>query len=100
MLLASILAYRKSKQNQPFILSQITGYGGSLFTSGPYEKDDEEADIAYEGIDRRMDGRRKERREKKYQETVEKFRKERPKIQQQFSGTAIVIPLLLLSSKG
>jgi len=64
---------------------EFTGYGGSLFSSGPYEKDDEEADIAYESIDRRMDGRRKERREKKYKETVEKFRQERPKIQQQFS---------------
>jgi len=64
---------------------EFAGYGGSLFTTGPYEKDDEEADLAYEGIDRRMDGRRKERREKKYKETVEKFRQERPKIQQQFS---------------
>lgn len=63
----------------------FAGYGGSLFTTGPYEKDDEEADIAYETIDRRMDGRRKERREKKYKETVEKYRQERPKIQQQFS---------------
>ena len=42
--------------------SQFAGYGGSLFTSGPYEKDDIEADAIYEAIDKRMDGRRKERR--------------------------------------
>lgn len=64
---------------------EFAGYGGSLFTSGPYEKDDEEADEVYEAIDRRMDGKRKERREKKFKETVEKYRQERPKIQQQFS---------------
>ena len=33
-----------------------------MFTSGPYEKDDEEADEIYEAIDKRMDDRRKERR--------------------------------------
>ncbi|CAI7993815.1 Pre-mRNA-processing factor 6 [Geodia barretti] len=32
-----------------------------------------------------MDKRRKERREKRFQEEIEKFRQERPKIQQQFS---------------
>ncbi|XP_047144488.1 pre-mRNA-processing factor 6 [Hydra vulgaris] len=64
---------------------EFAGYGGSLFTSGPYEKDDEEADEVYENIDRRMDDKRKERREKKFKETVEKYRQERPKIQQQFS---------------
>ena len=41
---------------------QFAGYGGSLFTSGPYEKDDIEADAIYEAIDKRMDDRRKERR--------------------------------------
>jgi len=64
---------------------EFAGYGGSLFTSGPYEKDDEEADEVYEAIDKRMDEKRKERREKKFKETVEKYRQERPKIQQQFS---------------
>jgi hypothetical protein len=59
--------------NHTFILSrlirllcfcslQFAGYGGSLFTSGPYEKDDIEADAIYEAIDKRMDDRRKERR--------------------------------------
>ncbi|UJR30148.1 hypothetical protein I4U23_017688 [Adineta vaga] len=61
------------------------GYGGSLFKNDPYEKDDEEADEIYESIDKRMDEKRRERRERRFQEEVEKYRQERPKIQQQFS---------------
>jgi len=41
---------------------QFAGYGGNLFSSCPYEKDDEEADAIYDSIDKRMDDRRKERR--------------------------------------
>lgn len=61
------------------------GYGGSLFKNDPYEKDDEEADEIYAAIDKRQDEKRKERREKRFKEEVEKYRQERPKIQQQFS---------------
>lgn len=41
---------------------KFVGYGGSLFLSCFYEKDDEEVDVIYDFIDRRMDDRRKERR--------------------------------------
>ena len=68
---------------------QFAGYGGSLFSSGPYEKDDAEADAIYDAIDDRMDSRRKERRELKFQEEVKKYRQERPKIQQQFSDLTV-----------
>ena len=64
---------------------EFNGYGGSLFGNAPYEKDDEEADMIYDSIDRRLDERRKERRELNFQEEVRKVREERPKIQQQFS---------------
>ncbi|XP_062520556.1 pre-mRNA-processing factor 6-like isoform X2 [Corticium candelabrum] len=64
---------------------EFAGYGGSLFSSGPYDEDDEEADKIYMSIDKRMDCRRKERREKLFKEETEKYRMERPKIQQQFS---------------
>ncbi|XP_064597243.1 pre-mRNA-processing factor 6-like [Liolophura sinensis] len=64
---------------------EFAGYGGSLCNKDPYEKDDEEADAIYEAIDKRMDEKRKERREKRLKEEIEKFRQERPKIQQQFS---------------
>ena len=68
---------------------QFAGYGGSLFASGPYEADDREADEIYNQIDTRMDSRRKIRREKKFQEEIEKFRQDRPKIQQQFSDLKV-----------
>lgn len=71
-------------------LLQFSGYGGSLFASAPYEADDREADEIYDTIDTRMDSRRKLRREKKFQEEVEKFRQERPKIQQQFSDLKVI----------
>jgi pre-mRNA-processing factor 6 len=64
---------------------EFSGYGGSLFSSGPYDADDREADNIYESIDDRMDDRRRERRDKKFKEQIEKYRQERPKIQQQFS---------------
>ncbi|KAA3678288.1 pre-mRNA-processing factor 6 [Paragonimus westermani] len=52
--------------------------------ANPYEKDDQEADAIYASIDDRMDERRREYREKRYREEIEKYRRERPKIQQQF----------------
>ncbi|XP_037083059.1 pre-mRNA-processing factor 6-like [Pollicipes pollicipes] len=64
---------------------EFTGYGGSLFNKDPYDKDDEEADAIYDAVDERMDEKRKEYREKKLKEELERYRAERPKIQQQFS---------------
>lgn len=64
---------------------EFNGYGGSLFSKGVYEKDDEEADKVYWAIDQRQDERRKVQRERREQEQLEKFRRERPKIQQQFA---------------
>ena len=63
----------------------VLGYGGSLFGKDPYEKDDEEADAIYTAIDERMDEKRKQYREDRIRQEVEKYRQERPKIQQQFS---------------
>ncbi|ELU10841.1 hypothetical protein CAPTEDRAFT_223651 [Capitella teleta] len=64
---------------------EFEGYGGSLCSKDPYDKDDEEADEIYFNIDERMDEKRKERREKRLRAELEKYRQERPKIQQQFS---------------
>lgn len=64
---------------------EFSGYGGSLFSKDPYDKDDEEADQIYEAIDKRMDEKRKEYREKRLKVELERYRQERPKIQQQFS---------------
>ncbi|CAN8209052.1 unnamed protein product [Coccothraustes coccothraustes] len=38
---------------------EFNGYAGSLFSSGPYKKEDEEADAVYVALDKRMDERRK-----------------------------------------
>ncbi|CAB0041928.1 unnamed protein product [Trichogramma brassicae] len=64
---------------------EFSGYGGSLFSKDPYDKDDEEADAIYEAIDKRMDEKRKDYRERRLREELERYRQERPKIQQQFS---------------
>ena len=64
---------------------EFAGYGGGLFNKDPYEKDDEEADAIYNAIDERMDEKRKQYREDREAREVEKYRQERPKIQQQFS---------------
>lgn len=54
------------KSNTPmFMKIKFSGYGGSLFSKDPYDKDDEEADAIYEAIDKRMDEKRKEYREKR-----------------------------------
>lgn len=55
-----------------------------MCSKDPYEKDDEEADGIYASIDDRMDERRREYRDRRLKEEIEKFRRERPKIQQQF----------------
>ena len=44
-----------------------------LFNTAPYEQDDEEADRIYEMIDRKMDERRKARRELREKEELERF---------------------------
>ena len=63
---------------------KFAGYGGSLCSRDPYDQDDAEADQIYNNIDDRMDEKRKDRREKRLKEELEKYRQERPKIQQIF----------------
>lgn len=80
---------RIMERKRIYFFLQFNGYGGSLFSSGPYDADDIEADKIYDSIDDHMDKRRKERREKRFKEDIEKFRQERPKIQQQFSDLKV-----------
>ena len=63
-----------------------SGYGGSLFSLGDYDDEGKEADEIYSMIDKHMDSRRKQRRERKAKEDLEKLRAERPSIGQQFAG--------------
>lgn len=64
---------------------EFAGYGGSLFNKDPYEEDDQEADKIYEQIDLHLDERGKALREAKNRQELQKYREERPKIQQQFT---------------
>eukprot|EP00164_Ancoracysta_twista_P004398 GFYU01005929.1.p1 GENE.GFYU01005929.1~~GFYU01005929.1.p1 ORF type:complete len:962 (-),score=313.69 GFYU01005929.1:140-3025(-) len=64
---------------------EFSGYGGGLFADSVYDKDDVEADKVYEEVDAKMDTRRQVRREARLKEELEKYRAERPKIQQQFA---------------
>jgi pre-mRNA-processing factor 6 len=52
---------------------EFSGYGGSLFSKDPHDKDDEEADAIYEAIDKRMDDKRKEYREKRLKEELKYY---------------------------
>lgn len=45
--------------------------------------------MIYDAIEKRMDEKRKEHREQKFKEEIERFREERPKIQQQFSDLKV-----------
>eukprot|EP00889_Picochlorum_renovo_P000346 jgi/Picre1/27376/NNA_000343.t1 len=61
------------------------GNDTGVFAGGKMDAEDKEADQIWQAIDQRMDERRRERREAKVAEGLEKFRKENPKISEQFS---------------
>lgn len=63
----------------------FNGYIESLFSSGPYEKGDEETDAIYVALDKRMNESQKERRKQQEKEEIGKYHMEQPKIQQHFS---------------
>lgn len=56
-----------------------------LFNALPYEQDDEEADRIYDQVEKNMDEKRRARREERENEELERYRKDRPQIQQQFA---------------
>lgn len=58
---------------------------GMLGMTGEYDEDDREADAVWEQVDAHMDERRRERREARMKEEIERYRKENPKITEQFA---------------
>uniref|UniRef100_A0A1I7X9J7 PRP1_N domain-containing protein n=1 Tax=Heterorhabditis bacteriophora TaxID=37862 RepID=A0A1I7X9J7_HETBA len=44
------------------LVNKFEGYGGSLFSKDPYDKEDEEADEIYNAVETRIDERRKDYR--------------------------------------
>ncbi|GBG73650.1 hypothetical protein CBR_g16993 [Chara braunii] len=70
-------------ENQKF--DEFEGNDMGLFASGEYDEDDREADSIWEGIDKRMDERRRDRREARLKQEIEKYRASNPKITAQFA---------------
>lgn len=64
---------------------EFEGNDMGLFASAEYDEDDKEADAVWESIDVRMDSRRKDRREARLKEEIEKYRASNPKITEQFA---------------
>ncbi|KAG9445376.1 hypothetical protein H6P81_016716 [Aristolochia fimbriata] len=70
-------------ENQKF--DEFEGNDMGLFASAEYDEDDKEADAVWESIDKRMDSRRKDRREARLKQEIEKYRASNPKITEQFA---------------
>merc|ERR1719379_2362674 len=64
---------------------EFTGYGGSLLADGDYDDEDREADLVYDAVEAKLDGRRKKWREQRMRDEITKSRNEKPTIQQQFA---------------
>lgn len=70
-------------ENQKF--DEFEGNDVGLFASAEYDEDDKEADAIWEEIDNKMDLRRKDRREARLKQEIEKYRASNPKITEQFA---------------
>jgi len=58
---------------------RFSGYAHSLFSVGVHDDEDEEADKIYKSIDRRMDSKRKDRREELEKKTWADYHRKRPR---------------------
>jgi len=56
-----------------------------MFMDASYEQDDKEADLIYAAVDKKMDTRRKKRREEIVKKQLDEYRKSNPKISQMFT---------------
>ena len=61
---------------------EFAGYSGSLFQSGAFDKEDDDADKIYDMVEARMDSRRKKARHQ--QDDPSKSREDQPNLQKQF----------------
>ena len=64
---------------------EFLGNDTGVFAGGAMDEEDKEADVVWEQIDERMDERRRAKREAHEKEQMEKFRRENPKISEQFA---------------
>lgn len=61
------------------------GDAGIFGGGGEYDEDDKEADEIWESIDNHMDSRRRDQREARLKQELEHYRKNNPKITEQFA---------------
>jgi pre-mRNA-processing factor 6 len=64
---------------------EFQGYSGSLFSKGSTTKEDDEADLIFESIDRRMESRRRKARDSNEERKIEELRSQVPDIINEFS---------------
>ncbi|KAH6821826.1 pre-mRNA splicing factor-like protein [Perilla frutescens var. hirtella] len=67
---------------------EFEGNDEGMFASAAeeeYDDEDKEADAVWEAIDKRMDSRRKDKREARVKEDIDKYRASNPKIMEQFT---------------
>jgi pre-mRNA-processing factor 6 len=63
---------------------EFSGYGGNLFGSDVYDQDDQQADLIWDSVDRKMEQRRDKRREEYEKAAQDKAQRSAPKISAQF----------------
>jgi len=64
---------------------EFMGNDAGALAGGAYDEDDKDADSIWDAVDSYMDERRRERREKRLKEEIERYRAENPKITEQFA---------------
>jgi pre-mRNA-processing factor 6 len=72
---------QQAKQFDEFLGNDTGIFAGN---KSAYDEDDKEADAIWEAVDARMLERRRERREERMKKELEQYRKENPKITEQF----------------
>jgi pre-mRNA-processing factor 6 len=72
---------------QPAQFDAFQGGDAGIFAArkGEYDDDDREADEIWASVDDHMDSRRRDQREARLKAELEKYRKENPKITEQFA---------------
>ncbi|VVB09607.1 unnamed protein product [Arabis nemorensis] len=76
-----LLRVLADQENHKF--DEFEGNDAGLFVNAEFDDEDKEADEIWEAIDRRMDSRRKDRREAKLKEEIKNYRAKNPKIKLQ-----------------
>ncbi|XP_031378280.1 probable protein phosphatase 2C 22 [Punica granatum] len=78
---------KDNDENRKF--DEFEGNDVGLFTFAEYDEDDKDADAVWEAIDKRMDSRRKDRREVRLKREIEKYRSSNQQMRTRMSDVFI-----------